>query len=280
MNQSRSAFTLVEILVVIAIVGVLMAILLPAIGAARRSSLKSKELVNIREMVIGWQTYASDANNRLLPGYLAEDVQQQWRVSYPKSRGGSAVDAVHARTYPFRLLSYVSFHLPAFYGYAEGNDLDPDADAAGIANTPAFGYNALYLGGWYEGLHPGGIPRMRFEVAQVTAFAMSQIGDSSNQVVFTASAEFSAGTNAGRIDIDTPGSHFVVPPIVAQTRQWEPLGDVLRVDTQSPVPAMRYTDQVAVAFADGHTASVAPNELNDQRKWIPRAETPDYTHPQ
>lgn len=280
MTHRRSAFTLIEVLVVIGILGLLLAILLPAIGAVRRSSFKSKEMVNIREMIVGWQSYAGDANNRILPGYLAEDVQQQWKVAYPKSKGSGNVDAVYAQSYPFRLLSYVSFHLPSFYGYAEGTSVDADEDAAGIANAPAFGYNAYYLGGWYEGLHPGGVPRLRFELAQVTAFSMSQVSDSSNQVVFASSAEFSAGTQAERIDIDTPGAHFVVPPIVAETRQWQPLGNILQVNASTAVPAMRYTDQVAVAWADGHTSAVSPNELNDQRKWIPKADTADFTHPQ
>lgn len=267
-----------EILVVIGIVALLMALLLPALSSVRRAGRKTAEQNDLRSILAGWSSYASDFNERILPGYLETDVQQQWKVNFPREKGGGSIDRAFARSYPFRLLSYVSFHLPAFYGYAKSTGVDVETDAADIAEHPAFGYNGLYLGGWYEGLHPGGVARMRFELANVTALNMSQIQRTTETVVFTSSAAMNAGLRVDSIDVDTPGSHFVVPPFVGMTQQWQPLGHAIEVMATTSVPLPRYGSQLATGFADGHTALVQVSELNDQRKWIPAAESADFTH--
>lgn len=56
---SRRAFTLVELLVVIAIIGVLIGLLLPAIQAARESARKSSCSNNIRQLALGFHGHLS-----------------------------------------------------------------------------------------------------------------------------------------------------------------------------------------------------------------------------
>jgi len=65
-KHSRAAFTLVELLVVIGVIGLLLSILLPALAKSRRAA---NELVcesNLRQFGIGIQQYA-DQNKGLLP---------------------------------------------------------------------------------------------------------------------------------------------------------------------------------------------------------------------
>ena len=57
--RSQSAFTLVELLVAIAIIGTLVAILLPAISAARESARRSSCINNIRQVGIALQNHES-----------------------------------------------------------------------------------------------------------------------------------------------------------------------------------------------------------------------------
>lgn len=55
--RRRSAFTLVELLTVIAVIGVLTALLLPAVQAAREASRRTKCANNLRQIALGLQSY-------------------------------------------------------------------------------------------------------------------------------------------------------------------------------------------------------------------------------
>src|SRR3954462_15144723 len=62
---SRLGFTLVELLVVVAIIGILVALLLPAVQAARASARRAQCLNNIRQIGLGLLNY--EQTNKKFP---------------------------------------------------------------------------------------------------------------------------------------------------------------------------------------------------------------------
>jgi len=60
----RRSFTLIELLTVIAIISLLLAILLPSLGAARASARRAVCAANLRQIGIGMRAYWNSSNER------------------------------------------------------------------------------------------------------------------------------------------------------------------------------------------------------------------------
>jgi prepilin-type N-terminal cleavage/methylation domain-containing protein len=63
--SSKPGFALVELLVVVAIMGILASLLLPALSGARARAQSMSCLNNQRQLGLAWVLYASDAHDRL-----------------------------------------------------------------------------------------------------------------------------------------------------------------------------------------------------------------------
>ena len=64
-RSTTAGFTLIELLTVIAIIGILAAILIPTIGAVREKAQRAVDANNLREIVKAAMIYAGDNNDRL-----------------------------------------------------------------------------------------------------------------------------------------------------------------------------------------------------------------------
>ncbi|MFT5523068.1 MAG: prepilin-type N-terminal cleavage/methylation domain-containing protein, partial [Pirellulaceae bacterium] len=71
-RRARSlGFTLVEMLVVIAIIGILVALLLPAVSMVREASRRTACLNNLKQLAIGLQGYAGVVG-KYPPGVISD----------------------------------------------------------------------------------------------------------------------------------------------------------------------------------------------------------------
>jgi len=84
--RKRNAFTLIELLTVIAIIGILAAIIIPTVGAVRASARSAQTVSNLRQIGQGLQNFAGE-NKDYLPGgwnKVGASSYISWhRVLYP-----------------------------------------------------------------------------------------------------------------------------------------------------------------------------------------------------
>ena len=68
MKRTRTAFTLVELLVVITIIGILMGLLIPAVNAAREAARRTQCATNLKSLGLAGYQHATSKGH--LPGYV------------------------------------------------------------------------------------------------------------------------------------------------------------------------------------------------------------------
>jgi prepilin-type N-terminal cleavage/methylation domain-containing protein len=84
MNQGKKAFTLVEVLVVIAIIAILSAILLPVFGSVRASAKQTACASNMSQVGVALAAYMAEYDENWVCGTLPSDIgpndapQQMW----------------------------------------------------------------------------------------------------------------------------------------------------------------------------------------------------------
>jgi len=88
MTIKRNGFTLIELLVVISIIALLVGILLPALGAARKTALDIQCKNQLRQFGIAFMTYATDnsdtlPSNRPQAGFGPNISKQTWLTDGP-----------------------------------------------------------------------------------------------------------------------------------------------------------------------------------------------------
>ena len=90
--MKRNAFTLIELLTVIAIIGILAAILIPTVGAVRKSARQTQSLSNLKQLGSAMLLYVND-NKGSFPA-LGRPPTPTWDVQVSPFAGGEAATKI------------------------------------------------------------------------------------------------------------------------------------------------------------------------------------------
>jgi prepilin-type N-terminal cleavage/methylation domain-containing protein/prepilin-type processing-associated H-X9-DG protein len=138
-RDCKSAFTLIELLIVIAIISVLSAVLLPALGAAREKAKASLCVSNLKELGLAVFMYISDNDGYYPPA--ASDIYttnlRRWHGV--RKNTTSPFDPSKGPLFPYLKTGEIK-KCPSFRDFVTGN-------GAFEQGTGGYGYNQQYLGG-------------------------------------------------------------------------------------------------------------------------------------
>lgn len=133
-RRRPAGFTLVELLTVIAIIGVLAAIIVPVVGKVRNSTRKSQSLNNLRQFGTALQLYAADNN-----GYVP--VWHDYTETITDPRSGATIYGTY---WWEQLQQYLGgddkvFHSPAHEQF-------DSSSRERISETISYGWNYAVMG--------------------------------------------------------------------------------------------------------------------------------------
>lgn len=120
-TNSRTGFTLVELLLVVTIIGVLVAILFPTFTVARKQARLARCTANLHQLGMAYGLYLSDYGELPDPVRLVHSVRDRRLLNCPEDARPDHA----ASSYTFRTLIP-----PRYQPYWEQPDLDPNTVVA------------------------------------------------------------------------------------------------------------------------------------------------------
>jgi len=248
--RSRKAFTLIELLVVISIIALLIAILLPALGAARRSARDLQCSVSLKQIGTSWHAFATDNKGRTAPSFQVT----VWTGEFGATGGGSGGSQWH-----WVMRDYMDKNVESFTCPQADTPVSTTADTAGLA------FNAWYIA---SSVHTGS------NFHKVGSYGLNNWFEyhpdyTSGQVV----SRFYKSVDDSRANSDSP----VIGDGVWADQGWPDELDTVPPDNIDPnaytgggnwlarFSLERHGEGSNMVFYDGSARNIQLNELKEQR---------------
>jgi len=224
-NRRRRAFTLIELLVVIAIIGALVALLLPAVQAAREAARRSQCVNNMKQIALAMHNYHDSngcfpfaliqANDKYacFTGILPFLEQAPLFSAYNTNLGARKPDNTTVTSTKVAVYLCPSMPLPyAKPDIANGDNLAPTSYATSNGNAYANLYSGRHLYGEPKGVIIGASTTNSGDSNPLVtlpcpAISVSSISDGSSNTVFIGEQDYgltndffsSTSTKAGQL---------------------------------------------------------------------------------
>jgi prepilin-type processing-associated H-X9-DG protein/prepilin-type N-terminal cleavage/methylation domain-containing protein len=238
-KKGSKAFTLIELLVVVSIIALLMAILMPALGAARAGSRALACKSNLRQLVIANIGYAMEND-----GFYVPAASDMWDTAGLHRWHGTR-DALDEPFDPLRgpLIGYLADgrvkECPLRVEFVKGQDWDTNFEQG----CGGYGYNMTYIGSRISQNNAGSVQAwkdrytMTVRITEIAAPAMT--------LMFADTAM--ANDQKSLIEYS-----FAEPPFAVHN------GRPVTGFYMSPSIHFRHSRQANVGWADGH---VEPRQM-------------------
>lgn len=258
---ARSAFTVIELLVVISIIGLLFAILIPSLRGARNRAKDLECLTNLRLLGQGWQLYAADNRSLAVPARLPplfDGGEDNERNYYEISTGMK-----YRPRWPALMQVYVgefALRKPktsrSRQDYSSEVYVCPDVSSWDDERNAAYGYNYQFLGSHRRSDETERVRNLPVFVSKIRATADTLlIADSLGTAAAFPKRERSGYSNGGDDPTAKGNSGWLIdPPKLERT------SSRAATYTARSAPHERHNGRAHVVFVDGH---VEPQTLED-----------------
>lgn len=254
-TRRRCAFTLVELLTVLAVLGLLSAVLVPALGRCRAAVRTAREVAAARFLMQAYLLVPNDRRGELLPGSKNEPAYDEQGMPL----------GIFSNRWPHRLAPYLGSRLretlfvndQARY-YAATLAANPAQASYLYSLTPSFGLNLAHVGGITLG--SGELDRRYGPITHLEHCATP-----ARQLVFVSAANHALAPDAGYFEARSPTQ-----------ANWPATFDAERPDAAHGWVSFRHGgDSAVVAWLDGHVTREGYAALRDMRSWAEPARRAD-----